>query len=484
MTTQTILLVDDQPELIDPTLALLRDHYTIRVAIDGARALRAVARGGVDLILLDVMMPVTDGYEVCRQLKNDPATAQIPIIFLTAQQDATDEAKGFALGAADYIHKPPHPDLLRARISNQLELKRHRDHLETLVRERTQALEQANQQLTAANQAKADFLTVISHEMRTPLNSVIGFSDCLLADPSVTPEHQSLLRFIHDAGVHLLANINDIIDFVRLDPLTFTLEQMAFNLAQHLQDVVRGMRKEADQKGLTLRIEVDESANQHVVGDPRRLGQVLRHLLSNGIKFTQQGGVTVHLSAVPLPDPEKMHFLITVQDTGCGIPYDKLSFIFQQFTQTENPYTRKQGGFGMGLAICQKLVTLMTGQLQVVHSDPSGTLISFAVDLRLADCRPIGMASSAPEPLAVPTTASSTDKPLDRAAVAERLTEIARGLHSGNLRVLEHLEPLRLLLAGSSLVTEFSQLEQALEAYAFDVASQHLTTLTRRLQES
>ncbi|MEO5362991.1 MAG: ATP-binding protein [Magnetococcus sp. DMHC-8] len=380
----TILLVDDQPEMANLVVAFLKSQYQVKVAINGELALHIAALGGIDLILLDVVMPGLNGHEVCRRLKADPATRDIPVIFLTAQSETDDEAAGFALGAVDYIHKPPHPHLLRARVGNQLELKRHRNHLETLVDERTSALEQAKRQLESANQAKTDFLAVISHEMRTPLNSVIGFATVLSADPLLTSEQQTFARLIHDAGRHLLSNINDIIDFVRLDPTTFALEEMPFHLAHPIQEVVAVLRKEAEQKGLTLLFTYQASMPCEVVGDPRRLGQVLRHLLGNGIKFTDRGGVTLTVSATPLSTPDRARFRFAIQDTGCGIPTDKLPLLFQQFTQLEAPKTRKHDGFGLGLAMCHKLVQLMSGALQVVRSDPSGTEIAFTVDLPLA----------------------------------------------------------------------------------------------------
>ncbi|MEO5350903.1 MAG: ATP-binding protein [Magnetococcus sp. YQC-3] len=385
MTTSraTILLVDDQPELLTATVPILRQQYQVKVATNGELALRIATLGEVDLILLDVMMPDMDGYEVCRRLKNNPDTKDIPVIFLTGQQELDDEAEGFALGAVDYIRKPPHPHLLRARVNSQLELKRHRNHLETLVQERTHALEETKRQLESANQAKADFLTVISHEMRTPLNSIIGFSDVLLNDGQITPDHRSFLQHIRDSGTSLLSNINDIIDFVRLDPHAFAPDQFPFDLALPIQEVMRALSKAAEQKGVLLLSEMEPSVPQGVVGDSRRLGQILRHLLSNGIKFTDRGSVTLRVTALPLPTPERMRFRFAVQDTGCGIPPEKLPFIFQEFTQLEAPRTRKHDGFGLGLAICQKLAQWMSGTLQVVRSDKQGTEIAFTVDLLL-----------------------------------------------------------------------------------------------------
>ena len=141
LTKSIVLVVDDTETNIDILVETLGDAFDVSVAMDGEGALESVASEPPDLILLDIMMPGMDGYEVCSRLKEDPATRDIPVIFVTAMGDAQDEEKGLALGAVDYITKPIQPALVKARVRNQLELKRHRDHLEELVRERTLQLE-------------------------------------------------------------------------------------------------------------------------------------------------------------------------------------------------------------------------------------------------------------------------------------------------------------------------------------------------------
>ncbi len=146
-----ILIVDDQPENINILAALLKGKYTPMAVTNGPKALEhAVGENKPDLILLDIMMPEMDGYEVCRRLKNDPESRHIPIIFITALDEAAEEARGFALGAADYITKPFHPDIVEARVRTHLELKAHRDRLEDLVRQRTRDLRETNRRLQAA----------------------------------------------------------------------------------------------------------------------------------------------------------------------------------------------------------------------------------------------------------------------------------------------------------------------------------------------
>jgi putative two-component system response regulator len=137
LSNSNVLVVDDTETNIDILVETLGDAYDVSVAMDGESALEDIAERAPDLILLDIMMPGMDGYEVCEKLKKDDATKNIPVIFLTAMTEAQDEAKGLALGAVDYITKPFGPELVKSRVRNQLELKRHRDNLEELVRERT-----------------------------------------------------------------------------------------------------------------------------------------------------------------------------------------------------------------------------------------------------------------------------------------------------------------------------------------------------------
>lgn len=151
----SVLCVDDVVIDLRYIVASLQDTYRVLVATNGRDALETVQNGSVDIILLDANMPDMDGYEVCRRLKEDPLTFGIPVLFLTSRHEAADEARGLALGAVDYIRKPPNPQLLLARIRNQLELKRHRDNLETMVQERTHDLEHAQLLLASANQAIA-----------------------------------------------------------------------------------------------------------------------------------------------------------------------------------------------------------------------------------------------------------------------------------------------------------------------------------------
>ena len=179
----TILVVDDSPDNLTLMGDLLMNDYRIKVANHGEKALKlAGAENPPTLILLDIMMPGMDGYEVCRRLKADGHTQDIPVIFLTALTDMEDEKKGLELGAVDYITKPISPVLFLARIRNQIELAKHREHLTAMVAERTRELEEALNRLKTIDAARRDFLKAISHELRTPVNGVLGIAELALEE--------------------------------------------------------------------------------------------------------------------------------------------------------------------------------------------------------------------------------------------------------------------------------------------------------------
>jgi len=191
----TLLVVDDADINIELLLETLGEIYTVRVATDGDAALKSVQKTRPDLILLDIMMPGMDGFEVCRRLKDDPATRDIPIIFVTALNEDIDEARGLILGAVDYITKPFNPAIVLARVHNHLELKKHRDHLTALVEERTRELAAAHNKLKALDEAQRDYLHAISHELRTPLNGVLGIAELALEELGEEQRNEYMMIF-------------------------------------------------------------------------------------------------------------------------------------------------------------------------------------------------------------------------------------------------------------------------------------------------
>ena len=203
-----VLVVDDAEINIDALVETLGDEYIVRGAVDGASALRSIRKSLPDLILLDIRMPDMDGFEVCQLVQEDPTTRGIPIIFLTGLTEDVDEARGLELGAVDYITKPFNPAVVKVRVRNHLQLKAHRDRLEALVEQRTHELAEAHGRLKALDAARHEFLCVISHELRTPANGILGIAELALMGMADDSKRALYAGLLEGARQRLLATLD------------------------------------------------------------------------------------------------------------------------------------------------------------------------------------------------------------------------------------------------------------------------------------
>jgi signal transduction histidine kinase len=384
-----VLIVDD--DLADRMLirrVLVKtnlDFAEVSEVSCGQDAIAALATHQYDCALLDYRLPDLDGLQLVQQLRCNGVT--LPLIVLTGQGDQEIAVELMKAGASDYVVKARlNADLIAQCLRSALRIYQ----AEETVRQAQQELQLTNALLVQQNQAleehrreiqrqhievmrasrlKSEFLATMSHELRTPLNAIIGFSQLLIRrrESIWTDKQTEMVHRINSNANNLLTLLNEILDFSKLDAQRLELRPEPLNLARLAEETIAEMQSLAEHKSLSLTLELDLKS-PIVHNDPARLRQILINLISNAIKFTDQGRVNV--SVTQMGDKE---LTLAVADTGTGLSPEELEYIFEAFRQVDQSHTRKHEGTGLGLAIVDTIVTLMGGTIQVESTPGQGT---------------------------------------------------------------------------------------------------------------
>ncbi len=284
----------------------------------------------------------------------------------------------------------------------------------TALKEAERALIAAKERAEAADHAKSEFLAVMSHEMRTPLNAVLGFSDLLLTTTSLDAQQITWLSSICTSSEALLTLINDILDFSKIEAGRFTLHPEPVLLLPLLNEVADIFAPRAAEKGLVFNLETHPGLPETITIDRLRLRQILLNLIGNAVKFTTQGSVTVSVSAAPdATNPDQGVLAFSVADTGIGIPSDRRDRLFKPFSQVDSSTTRNYGGTGLGLAISDRIVRMLGGEIILESTPGKGSVFSFTINAAFSQ------SENAPIPLPLPEPAPASPVRTLRILVAE-----------------------------------------------------------------
>ncbi|MCH7621690.1 MAG: hybrid sensor histidine kinase/response regulator [Chloroflexi bacterium] len=390
----SILVVDDLPDFRQLMQAVLEDAGYSDVITAGSTQEAFTILGlddpslptpGVDLILLDINMPETDGVEACQRIKSVSKLRDIPVIMVTGVAAEEKLEQAFSAGATDYILKPTNPAEMIARIGSALELKQEMERrrsgyvsdLEEKNRELELAfmeLEKKNEELEEASRAKTQILSTATHELKTPLTSIIGYIDIILMRQNkVGPLNEKQQRYLQTAqrnSYRLKSLVDDLLDISRIESGGLELTPAELELWPEIEEIVTGMQTQLNDKNIDLVLDIPQDICP-VLADKLRLGQVISNLLSNACKYSPQGArVTIRARE------EDAGVRIDVSDTGIGISPEDQERLFTKFFRADNSSTREVSGSGLGLYITKHLIEAHGGRIWASSQIGQGTTFS------------------------------------------------------------------------------------------------------------
>jgi two-component system sensor histidine kinase/response regulator len=368
-----ILIVDDVTKNIQIVGNILsKEKLRIAYATNGESALQLAFNIDFDLVLLDIMMPGMDGFEVCRRLREHKKTADIPVIFLTAKSDVESMLTGFELGAQDYVSKPFNASELIARVRTHLEL-REKKHLlnemnqmlEEKVKARTIDLEIANKQLSRLEKAKSEFLGIISHELRTPLHGIIGLTK-LLEQTEINPEQKRYLNFLQQTSERLVRFSETALLITSLQADNLKVELFSTSAKHLMTSAMENLKHLIDEKSIDIQVFL-ESTDLQIIADSELIKKSISILLENSIYHLPKHG-KIRLSAIN----ENHNAIIEISDNGSGFEDEVLSHLTEIASRD---VTAVSEGVGLSIAAVRLIMDAHNGTLQLKNNREGGACI-------------------------------------------------------------------------------------------------------------
>jgi signal transduction histidine kinase len=383
-----IIAVDDNLENLNALKNTLKETYKVYPIPSALEMFDLLQHVQPDLILLDIEMPEMNGYEAIKKLKGDDKYHEIPIIFLTSMSDEQSEMEGLKLGAVDYIHKPFVTPLLLQRIKTHLSLMEQQKmildrnkEIEELLEIKTKEVslrEVAEMEAQNASHAKGEFLSHMSHEIRSPLNAVIGMINIANGSNDI----QTIKSYLEKAGnasKYVLGVINDILDMSKIEANKLELSFNDFNFERMLSNIIDVTSVRAQEKYQQLVVNMNPNVPQFIISDELRLSQVITNLMTNAIKFTPDNG-KIELNAEKVEEQnDEITLKIEVADSGIGISPEQQKKLFTSYNQADSSITKNFGGTGLGLAISKRIVELMQGTIWIESELGKGSKFIFTI---------------------------------------------------------------------------------------------------------
>ena len=354
-----ILIVDDVLPNVQIAKAILQmDGYAVATAESGPEALKHIRQNHVDLILLDIMMPDMDGFDVARTIKEMPTFSDVPIIYLTARNDEESITKGFELGAVDYITKPFRGAELRMRVRTHLKLR--------FIQRRLQE----------ANAAKDKFFSIIAHDLRSPFTALVGMSQYLATgiDKLDAETAKEFLQGMHKSSKNAFNLLENLLEWARIQTDRMPLEAEEIDVAEIVRENLVLFDVNISKKGLSIENNLQQV--ELAYADENSINAVVRNLLSNAIKFAPEDGrIALHSNRT------ENEVVITVQDNGPGIDQEVLPNLFRIDVRHTQTGTDRERGTGLGLVLCKEFIEKNGGQISVESEPGQGAMFMFSLPL-------------------------------------------------------------------------------------------------------